>query len=82
MTLLHSQTFVHRHAGNICLLLQEVSFHHFLCVSGGTIDITVHEVLHGGALKELHKASGNDLGGQTVDRKFKEFLREIFSHGV
>uniref|UniRef100_A0A3Q2UWA9 Heat shock protein family A (Hsp70) member 12A.1 n=1 Tax=Haplochromis burtoni TaxID=8153 RepID=A0A3Q2UWA9_HAPBU len=46
---------------------------------GGTIDITVHEVLEGGALKELHKASGNDLGGQTVDKKFKEFLREIFS---
>ncbi|XP_063322814.1 heat shock 70 kDa protein 12A-like [Pelmatolapia mariae] len=49
---------------------------------GGTIDITVHEVLDGGALMELHKASGNDLGGQTVDRKFKEFLREIFSCGV
>ncbi|XP_063323630.1 heat shock 70 kDa protein 12A-like [Pelmatolapia mariae] len=49
---------------------------------GGTIDITVHEVLDGGALKELHKASGNDLGGQSVDRKFKEFLREIFSDGV
>ncbi|XP_063323634.1 heat shock 70 kDa protein 12A-like [Pelmatolapia mariae] len=49
---------------------------------GGTIDITVHEVLDGGALRELHKASGNDLGGQTVDRKFKEFLREIFSGGV
>ncbi|MEQ2197329.1 hypothetical protein XENOCAPTIV_027741 [Xenoophorus captivus] len=49
---------------------------------GGTIDITVHEVLEGGALKELHKASGNDLGGQTVDRKFTQFLREIFSDGV
>ncbi|XP_026017346.1 heat shock 70 kDa protein 12A-like [Astatotilapia calliptera] len=49
---------------------------------GGTIDITVHEVLEGGALKELHKASGNDLGGQTVDIKFKEFLREIFSDSL
>ncbi|XP_007542604.1 heat shock 70 kDa protein 12A-like [Poecilia formosa] len=49
---------------------------------GGTIDITVHEVLERGVLKELHKASGNNLGGQTVDRKFKEFLREIFSDGV
>ncbi|XP_026017348.1 heat shock 70 kDa protein 12A-like isoform X2 [Astatotilapia calliptera] len=49
---------------------------------GGTIDITVHEVLEGGALKELHKASGNDLGGQTVDKKFKEFLREIFSDSL
>ncbi|XP_038159985.1 heat shock 70 kDa protein 12A-like [Cyprinodon tularosa] len=49
---------------------------------GGTIDITVHEVLEGGTLKELHKASGNDLGGQTVDRKFREFLRQIFCDGV
>ncbi|XP_014860866.1 PREDICTED: heat shock 70 kDa protein 12A-like, partial [Poecilia mexicana] len=50
-----------------------------LCVSERTIDITVHEVLEGGFLKELHKASGNDMGGQTVDRKFREFLRDIFS---
>ncbi|KAM9342363.1 heat shock 70 kDa protein 12A-like [Pholidichthys leucotaenia] len=49
---------------------------------GGTIDITVHEVLDRGRLKELHKASGNGLGGQTVDRKFREFLREIFCDGV
>ncbi|KAK5608351.1 hypothetical protein CRENBAI_000291 [Crenichthys baileyi] len=49
---------------------------------GGTIDITVHEVLEGGALKELHKVSGNDLGGQTVDRKFKKFLGEILPDGV
>uniref|UniRef100_A0A087X6D3 Heat shock protein family A (Hsp70) member 12A.2 n=1 Tax=Poecilia formosa TaxID=48698 RepID=A0A087X6D3_POEFO len=49
---------------------------------GGTIDITVHEVLGGGALKELHKASGNNLGGQSVDRKFKQFLRGIFPEGV
>uniref|UniRef100_A0A3Q0SKD0 Heat shock protein family A (Hsp70) member 12A.2 n=1 Tax=Amphilophus citrinellus TaxID=61819 RepID=A0A3Q0SKD0_AMPCI len=49
---------------------------------GGTIDITVHEVLDRGALKELHKASGNDFGGQTVDRKFKEFLKEIFGDSL
>ncbi|XP_032424333.1 heat shock 70 kDa protein 12A-like isoform X1 [Xiphophorus hellerii] len=49
---------------------------------GGTIDITVHEVLKRGALKEKHKASGNNLGGKTVDRKFKKFIREIFTDGV
>ncbi|XP_015260152.1 PREDICTED: heat shock 70 kDa protein 12A-like [Cyprinodon variegatus] len=49
---------------------------------GGAIDMTVHEVQHGGALKELHKFSGNNLGGQTVNRKFKQFLREIFPDGV
>lgn len=49
---------------------------------GGTIDITVHKVLRNGTLKELHKASGNDMGGQIVDRKFKELLKEIFCDGV
>lgn len=39
----------------------------------------MHEVLKGGTLKELHKASGNDMGGGTVDKNLKMFLREIFS---
>uniref|UniRef100_A0A3Q0T8W4 Heat shock protein family A (Hsp70) member 12A.2 n=1 Tax=Amphilophus citrinellus TaxID=61819 RepID=A0A3Q0T8W4_AMPCI len=47
-----------------------------------TVGITVHEVLDGGTLKMLHEVSRNDLGGQSVDRKFKEFLREIFCDGV
>ncbi|CAI5677989.1 unnamed protein product [Oreochromis niloticus] len=57
---------------------------HYMVVDcgGGTIDITVHEVLDGGELKELQKASGNNLGGQNVDRKYKQFLREIFCDGV
>ncbi|XP_040912336.1 heat shock 70 kDa protein 12A-like [Toxotes jaculatrix] len=49
---------------------------------GGTVDITVHEVLGGGALKQLHKACGNNMGGQIVDEKFKDFLKEIFSDDV
>uniref|UniRef100_A0A672FEM6 Heat shock protein family A (Hsp70) member 12A.2 n=1 Tax=Salarias fasciatus TaxID=181472 RepID=A0A672FEM6_SALFA len=49
---------------------------------GGTIDVTVHEVLDGGALRELHKGSGNNMGGQSVDRKFKEFLKEIFGDAL
>uniref|UniRef100_A0A3B4H3Y4 Heat shock 70 kDa protein 12A-like n=1 Tax=Pundamilia nyererei TaxID=303518 RepID=A0A3B4H3Y4_9CICH len=46
------------------------------------ISIRTLILLTGGALKELHKASGNDFGGQTVDKKFKEFLREIFSDSL
>ncbi|XP_033842513.1 heat shock 70 kDa protein 12A-like [Periophthalmus magnuspinnatus] len=49
---------------------------------GGTIDITVHEVLEGGRLKELHKASGNDKGGRRVDRKFVQCMREFFCDGL
>ncbi|XP_007542603.1 heat shock 70 kDa protein 12A-like [Poecilia formosa] len=47
-----------------------------------TIDFTVHKVLEGGSLKKLFEAPKNHLGGQTVDRKFKLFLKEIFSNGV
>lgn len=50
--------------------------------SGGTIDITVHEVLGEGILRELHQPSGNDLGGQSVDCKFETFLRDVFSEDV
>ncbi|KAL1268865.1 hypothetical protein QQF64_034228 [Cirrhinus molitorella] len=49
---------------------------------GGTIDITVHEVLGDGRLKELHAASGNDMGGQSVDRNVISFLKDIFSEDI
>lgn len=49
---------------------------------GGTIDITVHEVVEEGLLKELRAASGNDMGGQAVDRRFISFLKEIFSEEI
>uniref|UniRef100_A0A3B3YXJ0 Uncharacterized protein n=2 Tax=Poecilia mexicana TaxID=48701 RepID=A0A3B3YXJ0_9TELE len=46
------------------------------------INFAVHKVLEGRELEELHRSSLNDLGGQSVDRKCKEFLREIFTHKV
>lgn len=49
---------------------------------GGTIDITVHEVLEGEALKELDRASGNDKGGRKVDKKFTRCMREFFCDGL
>ncbi|XP_033753962.1 heat shock 70 kDa protein 12B-like [Pecten maximus] len=39
-------------------------------LGGGTADITVHEKLDGGKLKELYKASGGSCGGTAVDSKF------------
>uniref|UniRef100_A0A8C4T7V9 Heat shock 70 kDa protein 12A-like n=1 Tax=Erpetoichthys calabaricus TaxID=27687 RepID=A0A8C4T7V9_ERPCA len=50
----------------------------FFSFSGGTVDITVHEVLDDGSLKELQKASGGGWGGFSVDSKFTAFLRQIF----
>ncbi|KAA0718417.1 Heat shock 70 kDa protein 12A [Triplophysa tibetana] len=49
---------------------------------GGTVDITVHELLDGGKLKELHAASGNDMGGQSVDKNVISFLKDIFSEEI
>lgn len=46
-------------------MLEFISFH-----LGGTADITVHEKLDGGKLKELYKASGGACGGTAVDSKF------------
>ncbi|XP_028673861.1 heat shock 70 kDa protein 12A-like [Erpetoichthys calabaricus] len=45
---------------------------------GGTVDITVHEVLEDGSLNELQKASGGGWGSFSVDEKFQNFLRELF----
>ncbi|XP_043084946.1 heat shock 70 kDa protein 12A-like [Puntigrus tetrazona] len=49
---------------------------------GGTIDITVHEVLDDGKLKELHAATGNDMGGQSVDKNIVSFLKDVFSEEI
>ncbi|KAK7879794.1 hypothetical protein WMY93_033536 [Mugilogobius chulae] len=60
--------------------LQQTPGTHYIVVDcgGGTIDITLHKVLEGGAVKELHKASGNDKGGQKVNKKFKQSMKEFF----
>ncbi|XP_060585439.1 heat shock 70 kDa protein 12B-like [Ruditapes philippinarum] len=53
-----------------------------LDAGGGTVDITVHEVLHGGKLKELYKASGGHWGGTRVDEAFLDFLVDLVGSGV
>ncbi|KAL3862559.1 hypothetical protein ACJMK2_008519 [Sinanodonta woodiana] len=49
---------------------------------GGTVDITIHEVMEDGNLKEIHKATGGAWGGQEVDEAFKQFLINIFGNPV
>ncbi|XP_052801885.1 heat shock 70 kDa protein 12A-like [Mya arenaria] len=44
---------------------------------GGTIDITVHEVIDDGHLKEL-VASGGAWGGTMVDKAFEDFIIKLF----
>jgi hypothetical protein len=48
---------------------------------GGTIDITVHEIVEYekvGYLKELYKASGGPFGSIIVDYEFENLLKNIF----
>ena len=45
---------------------------------GGTIDLTVHEMEHGGYLKELQRASGGPWGSTSVDQQFELLLGDIF----
>ncbi|WAR12253.1 HS12A-like protein [Mya arenaria] len=45
--------------------------------SGGTADITVHEKVSSGKLKEVHRASGGPWGGTFVDSEFITLLSNI-----
>uniref|UniRef100_H2XLJ5 Heat shock 70kDa protein 12A n=3 Tax=Ciona intestinalis TaxID=7719 RepID=H2XLJ5_CIOIN len=45
---------------------------------GGTVDVTIHEVLSGGGLKEVEAASGDVMGSVAVDQQFENLLRKIF----
>lgn len=43
-------------------------------ISGGTVDITVHQVVDSDKLREIDSASGGAWGGTMVDEAFKRFL--------
>ena len=45
---------------------------------GGTLDVTAHELLPGGKVKELHHATGGALGGTRVDDKFIKLMEDLF----
>ena len=52
-------------------------------IAGGTIDITAHEVLHGGGLREIHQASGGDWGGSSVNKQFLDYMTShVFGQDV
>ncbi|KAM9410597.1 heat shock 70 kDa protein 12A-like [Pholidichthys leucotaenia] len=74
--------FIAQNCGGKALDCQPGTQYIVVDCGGGTIGITVHEIQHGGGLKEVHKASGNDVGGHIVDRKFRECLKAIFCGGV
>lgn len=50
-----------------------------LYLSGGTLDVTVHQLLKKGAIKEIYKATGGPFGGQRVNYQFRILLESIFT---
>ena len=50
--------------------------------TGGTADITVHEKMEGGILRELHQPTGGACGGTFVDKEFENRLTDILGERV
>jgi len=48
-----------------------------LCVSGGTADITVHEISSDGILLELYPSTGGNWGGSKVYDAFFTLLSKL-----
>ena len=57
-------------------------FRSMILFSGGTVDITVQEILHDNNIRELHKASGAALGGTKVDEKFLQMIVKVVGDKV
>lgn len=53
-----------------------------LDMGGGTVDITISEVLKNGHLKEIRTASGGPWGGTMVDEEYFRFLKDLFGENV
>lgn len=51
-------------------------------LSGGTVDIAVHEVEEDFLVKEVATASGGDWGGTMVDDAFRGFMKELFGEDI
>lgn len=46
-------------------------------VGGGTVDITIHQIVDCDTLKEIDSASGGAWGGTMVDEAFRQFLIKL-----
>lgn len=51
-------------------------------IGGGTVDISVHEIIQNGNLRELYCSNGDAYGGTVVDTEFLKFLSDLFGEKV
>lgn len=47
-------------------------------IGGGTLDVTVHEVLEDSKIREVYQVTGGPFGGIYVDQKFVYLLEQLF----
>ena len=52
--------------------------HLLLFDKGGTLDVTAHEILMNGNIKEIHQVTGGPYGGTKVDEEFVSLLERFF----
>lgn len=50
-----------------------------LC-SGGTVDITLQEVLPGGNIKELNAPTGGGWGGNNINEEIEQIMISVFGN--
>lgn len=66
--------------GRVQLTVGKVGSRYLIAdLGGGTADITVHEKMENGKIKEVHCACGGAMGGKSVDDAFLKFLEDIVS---
>jgi hypothetical protein len=66
----------------IKLFLFKICVYVLMFFEGGTVDITVHEVVSDNSVKEIQSASGGGWGGILVDKAFKNLLIDLAGPGV
>ena len=49
---------------------------------GGTLDVTAHEILTNGNIKEIRQVTGGPHGGTNVDEQFVSLLKKFFGANV
>jgi len=49
---------------------------------GGTLDVTAHEILPNGNIKEIYQVTGGPYGGTKVDEEFVSLLKRFFGISV
>ena len=55
---------------------------YFCSVEGGTLDVTAHQILPNGNIKEISQVTGGPYGGTKVDEEFVSLLQKFFGYSV